>query len=421
MEMKLGGIAARRRKKNPGLFVKTSLDESSANASTSDTTSGSPPNPVNLKLRLSSTHSSNSITDPTTTPTPPLGPLIPQVENLAFENDSERKRFEEFAFNKGKFVNAKPFNPDHFKTIRPLGQGIGGVVEAVKHEPTGMTLARKMIHLDLKPKQREQIVRELKIMHECNSSYVVGFFGSFHHNSEINVLMEYMDVGSLEGVINRVNRIPEDVCAHIIHRGLSGLQYLKEEHKIIHRDVKPSNVLVNSAGEIKLCDFGVSGQLEESLMMSFVGTRFYMAPERLEGHKYAIQSDIWSCGLTLIEILTGNYPIPPTKLPLTQDKLPPIIKNPEKLTGGRERMMSVFELLSYIVEEEPPSLSPKLGFSQHVVDFCYTCTRKDPAKRGDYKTLLAHPWILGRLQLKVNMQEWALSTLTIKELQDLRK
>lgn len=92
---------------------------------------------------------------------------------------------------------------------------------------------------------------------------------------------------------------------------LRGLSYLREKHKIIHRDVKPSNILVNSQGEIKICDFGVSGQLIDSMANTFVGTRSYMSPERLQGSQYSVASDLWSLGLSLVEISLGMYPIPP--------------------------------------------------------------------------------------------------------------
>jgi serine/threonine protein kinase len=92
---------------------------------------------------------------------------------------------------------------------------------------------------------------------------------------------------------------------------LKGLRYLREKHQIIHRDVKPSNILVNSSGDIKICDFGVSGQLIDSMANSFVGTRSYMSPERLQGTNYSVQSDIWSLGLSLVEMALGMYPIPP--------------------------------------------------------------------------------------------------------------
>ena len=80
---------------------------------------------------------------------------------------------------------------------------------------------------------------------------------------------------------------------------------------LFYRDVKPSNILVNSAGEIKICDFGVSGQLIDSMANSFVGTRSYMSPERLQGSQYSVASDLWSLGLSLLEMALGCYPIPP--------------------------------------------------------------------------------------------------------------
>ncbi|KAJ8792933.1 hypothetical protein J1605_003901 [Eschrichtius robustus] len=119
------------------------------------------------------------------------------------------------------------------------------------------------------------------------------------------------DGGSLDQVLKEAKRIPEEILGKVSIAVLRGLAYLREKHQIMHRDVKPSNILVNSRGEIKLCDFGVSGQLIDSMANSFVGTRSYMSPERLQGTHYSVQSDIWSMGLSLVELSIGRYPIPP--------------------------------------------------------------------------------------------------------------
>merc|ERR1719285_240546 len=119
----------------------------------------------------------------------------------------------------------------------------------------------QMKHLEVKPAIKKQIITELKILHDCNSPYIVGFYGAFHSDGEINICMEYMDGGSLDLVIKKNGKIPEQHLRKITYAVLRGLQYLREKHQIIHRDVKPSNILVNSSGEIKICDFGVSGQL----------------------------------------------------------------------------------------------------------------------------------------------------------------
>ena len=93
-----------------------------------------------------------------------------------------------------------------------------------------VVMARKMIHLEIKPKIREQILRELRVLHECNSPDIVGFYGSFYADGEINLLMEYMDGGSLDGVLKRVGRLPEDVVGYIcLHVSLKGKSKEEEE------------------------------------------------------------------------------------------------------------------------------------------------------------------------------------------------
>lgn len=275
-----------------------------------------------------------------------------------------------------------------------LGSGNGGVVLKCRHRKLDIVMAKKLIHLEVKPAIRNQILRELTVLHECNSPYIVGFYGAFNSDGEINICMEYMDGGSLDLVLRKVTRIPEPILGKITEAVLKGLQYLREHHSIMHRDVKPSNILISSTGDIKLCDFGVSGQLIDSMANTFIGTRSYMSPERLEGQRYTVQSDIWSLGLSLVELGIGRYPIP---APNAREIDELFERDPDGLAGRTEgrnvaNSLAIFELLECIVNDPPPAL-PTKHFSPEFVEFVDICLKKDPIARGDLKTLLNHKFI----------------------------
>ncbi|KAI5651333.1 protein kinase domain-containing protein [Phthorimaea operculella] len=233
--------------------------------------------------------------------------LTERLEQIEMD-DTQRRRIEVFLCQKEKIGE---LSDDDFEKLGELGQGNGGVVMKVRHKSTGLIMARKLIHLEVKPAIKKQIIRELKVLHECNFAHIVGFYGAFYSDGEISICMEYMDGGSLDLILKKAGKIPESILGTITSAVLKGLSYLRDKHAIMHRDVKPSNILVNSNGEIKICDFGVSGQLIDSMANSFVGTRSYMSPERLQGTHYSVQSDIWSLGLSLVEMAIGMYPIPP--------------------------------------------------------------------------------------------------------------
>eukprot|EP00064_Thunnus_orientalis_P004204 superscaffoldBa00000375_g4215 len=331
-----------------------------------------------------------------------LEALQKKLEELELD-EQQRKRLEAFLTQKQKVGELKD---DDFEKICELGAGNGGVVFKVSHRPSGLIMARKLIHLEIKPAIRNQIIRELQVLHECNSPYIVGFYGAFYSDGEISICMEHMVI--------------------------KGLSYLREKHKIMHRDVKPSNILVNSRGEIKLCDFGVSGQLIDSMANSFVGTRSYMSPERLQGTHYSVQSDIWSMGLSLVEMAIGRFPIPPPDaMELEQIFGFPVEgeaaaseSSPKPRPPGRPGSFMqfghtiIFKIYPFSADRpfnfQPPPKLPGI-FSSDFQDFVNKCLIKNPAERADLKQLMVHPFIKQSEAEQVDFAGWLCSTIGLNQ------
>ena len=320
------------------------------------------------------------------------------LQKLSFDNDKQRDRMKKFMRRKHSFDYDHLSDKD-FENVSELGAGNSGVVHCVKHKPTGIVMAKKRIHLEVKPAVKKNIITELRVLHECNSPYIVGFYGAYQSNEEINIVMEYMNGGSLDYMIKKGGKIPEEYSRKITYSVLLGLRYLRENHNIMHRDIKPSNILVNTEGDIKICDFGVSGQMIDSMANTFVGTRSYMSPERLQGLNYSVASDVWSLGLSLVEMSLGMYPIPPPSIKSLENIFEQtIVEEGDPCTPGTpmsaEHQMAIFELLEYIVNRPPPKL-PQTIFSEQFRDFVKKCLEKDPNERPDLRALFAHDWLQG--------------------------
>ena len=274
----------------------------------------------------------------------------------------------------------------------PLGAGASGVVYLAIDKRDNSKIALKEISV-FDEGRRKQILKELEAMYDSNHNHLVSFHGAFYSEGSISIAMEYMDVGAITDIMEVCGKIPETILSVITEQVLQGFYYLHKKRHLIHRDVKPNNILMNSKGEFKITDFGVSSELEDSKADcgTFVGTVMYMSPERLGGEKYSYESDIWSFGLTIMELATGRFPY-------NDDD----DDNSEK--KNKIRQYGFWELLT-LINKNDPQLNPK-EFSKEICNFISICLNKDRTKRPTAEFLLSHPFVTRARNYSKEYQQW---------------
>lgn len=245
-----------------------------------------------------------------------------------------------------------------------LGEGSFGAVYKGVDKRSGKSVAIKVIDVENADDEVDDIIQEIAILSGIDSPYVTKYYGSYLKGSELWIVMEYCAGGSC-GDLLRSGNIPEEFICIIMRELIMGLDYLHADQKI-HRDVKAANVLLGANGQVKLADFGVSGQLTAtcSKKNTFVGTPFWMAPEVIKQSGYSYKADTWSLGITALELATGQPPlgdIHPMKVLFI------IPKNPAPVLEG--------------------------DFSKEFKHFVSRCLVKDVKERATTRELMKHPWI----------------------------
>ncbi|KAG6602808.1 STE/STE7 protein kinase [Phytophthora cinnamomi] len=274
----------------------------------------------------------------------------------------------------------------HLVKLGVLGRGASGVVHKALHVPSLMLVAVKVIPV-FEHEKRHQLIAELKALYnnlstlpdaesaETNRQTVacpelVCLYDAFMNPNEgnVSIVVEYMDGGSLQDIVDTGGCTSEVVLANISFRVLKGLAFLHSTHQL-HRDIKPSNLLINHFGDVKVSDFGIVREMENSMAKAttFVGTLTYMSPERIASEEYSYKSDVWSFGLSIMTCALGKFPY--------------------SSRGG------YWELLHMIRNEPPPRL-PEGEFSDLFCDFLDKCLKKDQTERWSVKQLLKHEFIL---------------------------
>lgn len=252
-----------------------------------------------------------------------------------------------------------------FDIICKLGEGSYGSVYKALHKESGQVLAIKQVPVDT---DLQEIIKEISIMQQCDSPYVVKYYGSYFKNTDLWIVMEYCGAGSVSDIMRlRKKTLNEDEIATILSDTLKGLEYLHLRRKI-HRDIKAGNILLNSEGHAKLADFGVAGQLTDTMAKrnTVIGTPFWMAPEVIQEIGYDCVADIWSLGITALEMAEGKPPY-----------------------GDIHPMRAIF----MIPTKPPPSFRNPDKWSPEFIDFVSVCLVKNPEERATATDLLHHVFI----------------------------
>ncbi|MGH0146603.1 UNVERIFIED_CONTAM: hypothetical protein FKN15_022921 [Acipenser sinensis] len=218
---------------------------------------------------------------------------------------------------------------DDLEQISELGRGAYGVVDKMRHVPSGLIMAVKRIRATVNSQEQKRLLMDLDIsMRTVDCHFTVTFYGALFREGDVWICMELMDTSLdkfYKQVIEKGMAIPEDILGKITVSIVKALEHLHSRLSVIHRDVKPSNVLINTLGQVKMCDFGISGYLVDSVAKTMdAGCKPYMAPERinpeLNQKGYSVKSDIWSLGITMIELAILRFPYDSWGTPFQQLK-----------------------------------------------------------------------------------------------------
>ncbi|VDN60626.1 unnamed protein product [Dracunculus medinensis] len=249
--------------------------------------------------------------------------------------------------------------------IVQIGEGSTGIVVTAYHIAENRRVAVKKMNI-LKQQRRELLFNEIIIMRDYQHPNIVAMYGSYLVGNELWVVMEYMEGGPLTDIITQF-RIDEVATATITVQCLSALEYL-HSNKVIHRDIKSDSILLARNGVAKISDFGFCGQLSDEVprRRSLVGTPYWMSPEVISRLPYGTETDIWSLGIMVIEMVQGE---------------PPLFD------------VQPLQAMRSIRDSPPPKFSETARVSVELERFLSCMLVRDPAKRATATELLQHEFI----------------------------
>ncbi|XP_074885492.1 serine/threonine-protein kinase 36 [Buteo buteo] len=285
---------------------------------------------------------------------------------------------------------------EKYHVLEMIGEGSFGRVYKGRRKHSAQVVALKFIpKVRRSEKELKNLQREIEIMRGLHHPNIIQMLDSFETDKEVVVVTDYAE-GELFQILEDDGSLPEDQVQTIAAQLVSALYYL-HSHRILHRDMKPQNILLGKDGIVKLCDFGFARAMSIHTMVltSIKGTPLYMSPELVEERPYDHTADLWSVGCILYELFVGT---------------PPFYTS------------SIFQLVNLIVKDPikwPTAISPVFK------SFLQGLLMKDPRQRLSWPELLSHPFIAGRVTVIDDTEEHGISnpftTKLSPELQALKE
>ncbi|KAL1071829.1 hypothetical protein V6Z11_D11G113600 [Gossypium hirsutum] len=262
-----------------------------------------------------------------------------------------------------------------------IGSGSFAVVWRSRHRQHGLEVAVKEIDKKLlSSKVSESLLKEISILSTINHPNIIQLFEAIETEDRIFLVLEYCDGGDLAAYIQRYGKVSEEVARHLMRQLAAGLQVLQEKH-LIHRDLKPQNLLLTkgSTPQLKIGDFGFARSLTpENLADTLCGSPLYMAPEIIQNKKYDAKADLWSVGAILFQLVTGKPPF-----------------------DGNNQLQLFQNILRSTELQFPEGALEKLH--PDCVNLCRSLLRHDPVERLTFREFFDHKF-LGERSKKVGLE-----------------
>ncbi|KAL3639496.1 hypothetical protein CASFOL_017403 [Castilleja foliolosa] len=258
---------------------------------------------------------------------------------------------------------------------KQIGSGSFSTVWHARHRVHGNEVAiKEIVTSRLNPKLQESLKSEIFILKRINHPNIIGLHDMIEETGRIYIVLEYCKGGDLSIFIQqRQGRIPEDTAKHFMQQLAEGLKVL-HENNLIHRDLKPQNLLLSTNGDnsvLKIADFGFARSLQpRGLAETLCGSPLYMAPEIMQLQKYDAKADLWSVGAILFQLVTGKTPF----------------------TGNNQ-----IELLQNIIKSTELQFPPNAkNLDPQCMDLCWKLLRRNPVERLTFDEFFNHPYLSQR-------------------------